>query len=210
MRCFWLILLGILASGAAMGSSVVIENDSDWEIHFLYLSPTSSSDWGPDQLGDNIIGSGSQYKLKGISCDTYDVRIVDEDADECILSEIPLCLFKEHWVIDNDMLLGCQNQTQRGVSQNQGTMTLYNASQWSIYELYISPSHQSTWGDDILGKDTWSSGTSVDVWNISCGDYDMRLVDEDSDVCQIDEIFLCGDEGTMTLTDDILLRCQGF
>ena len=57
-------------------------------------------------------------------------------------------------------------------------------------------------------SDTWSSGESIDISNLACADYDMWMVDEDNDACQIDEIFLCGDEGTMTLTDDFLLECQ--
>ena len=50
----------------------------------------------------------------------------------------------------------------------------------------------------------------VDVWNLDCGEYDMRMVDEVDDVCQIDNIYLCGNEGTVTLTDEILLGCQGY
>ena len=211
MRLLTIALISLLASNAAFGASVVIKNYSDWDIYNLYLSPTSSNDWGPDQLDNDVITSGSSYKLKGISCDTYDVRLIDEDNDVCILSDVALCIFKETWEIDNDLLLSCQGQTQ--VSNTQatgGTMTLYNASQWNIRELYISPSQQSNWGEDVLGSDIWGSGGTVDVWNLDCGEYDMRMVDEVDDVCQIDNIYLCGNEGTVTLTDEILLGCQGY
>lgn len=210
MRVILLILIGLLASNTAMGSKVVIENESDWDIHFLYLSPTSSDDWGPDQLGDEVLSSGSRFKIKGIDCDTYDVRIIDEDDDECVLTEIPLCIFKETWEIDNDLLLSCQEQTQGEDADTGGTMTLYNGSQWSIFEVYISRSDESHWGEDLLGDNTWSSGETLDIWNLQCADYDLRLVDEDDDVCELHEVFLCGDEGTETLTDEDLLECQGY
>lgn len=210
MRLFSTILIALLLSNTALGATVVIQNDSDWDIHYLYLSPTYSNDWGPDQLGDHVIGSGSRYKLKGVSCDTYDVRIVDEDADECVITEVALCIFKEEWRITNDYLLECQGRTQgaANVVQANGTMTLLNASQWAIYELYISRSNQSTWGEDVLGDDIWGTGGTVDLWNIECANYDLRLVDEDSDVCELSEVFLCGAEGTVTLTDEVLLGCQ--
>ena len=131
MRIFPVILVSLLASHTALGATIIIENESDWDIHFLYLSPSASDEWGPDQLGDDVIISGSRYKLKGVGCNTYDVLIVDEDSDECILSQIPMCTGKEYWEIGNDLLLSCQEETQ-GDDEGSGTMTLYNHFNSSI------------------------------------------------------------------------------
>ena len=96
----------------AYDSVVVIENQSNWEIHQLYLSSTDDEEWGPDQLGREVIESGGSYQLHGIPCDNYDVRLVDEDGDICEVGGVPLCGDDEAWVIDDDDLLSCQAATE--------------------------------------------------------------------------------------------------
>ena len=93
---------------AAKPISVTIENLSDWEIHEFYLSSVEDEEWGPDQLGQHIIHPGGSFKLTDIPCDTYDVLLVDEDGDECVVTEVDLCGQKEKWAITNEILLGCQ------------------------------------------------------------------------------------------------------
>jgi len=69
-------------------------------------------DWGPDQLGDEVIASGESFHLNAIPCDAYDVRIVDEDGDECVVGGVALCADKDAWVINDDDLLSCQAETE--------------------------------------------------------------------------------------------------
>lgn len=103
-----------LAAPLAWGkdSAVTITNSSHWEIHQLYLSASDQDDWGPDQLGRRTIKArGGSYTLTGIPCDKYDVRLVDEDGDECEVRRVPLCADHDSWVIRDDDLLKCQSQT---------------------------------------------------------------------------------------------------
>jgi hypothetical protein len=103
--------LAVAASGASAGrydSDVTIHNRSDWDIHALYLSSVDEDDWGPDQLGRHIIESGDRFTLKGIPCDDYDVRLVDEDGDVCVVGGVSLCGDRDVWRISNDDLLTCQ------------------------------------------------------------------------------------------------------
>jgi len=93
-------------------SVIVIENQSDWEIHQLYLSSTQDEEWGADQLGDEVIESGDSYQLHQIPCDDYDVKLVDEDGDVCVVDDVSLCGDDHSWVIDNDDLLSCQAETE--------------------------------------------------------------------------------------------------
>lgn len=93
-------------------SVVLIRNQSAWDIHQLYLSPTEDDDWGPDQLGEHIIPSGSTFKLYKIPCNQYDVRLVDEDGDPCVVGGVTLCGKDDAWVISDDDLLACQAATQ--------------------------------------------------------------------------------------------------
>lgn len=104
--------LGIASDAQAMqkkkSSRVTITNRADWDIYQLFLSPTGDDEWGPDQLGDEVIGKGDSFELHSIPCDEYDVMIVDEDGDECVIEEVDLCADNEEWVIRNKDLLACQ------------------------------------------------------------------------------------------------------
>lgn len=96
---------------AAADSVIHIKNKSDWEIHHFFLSPTEEEQWGPDQLGDKVISSNGTFELHKVPCDSYDVKIVDEDGDECVVAAVDICASKEGWVIDNDDLLACEAES---------------------------------------------------------------------------------------------------
>lgn len=105
------VALLIPVTAQAANSSVVIKNKSDWEIHQFFLSPVDTDKWGPDQLGEDVIGTGDTFTLNGVPCDSYDVKLVDEDDDECVVSEVDICA-GQGWVINNDDLLECQADTE--------------------------------------------------------------------------------------------------
>ncbi len=86
----------------------MIENKSDWDIHHLFLSPADDDQWGPDQLGDHVLKSGTSFTLRSIPCDTYDIKVVDDDGDACIIKAIPMCKDHTHWDITNKELAKCQ------------------------------------------------------------------------------------------------------
>ncbi len=115
MRSFNAVLAGVAcaalllpAAAEAKPSKVVIKNKSDWEIHHLFLSPTDDDQWGADQLGEHVIEPGEAFELKGVPCDSYDVKLVDEDGDECEIADVDICGGSQGWVIDNDDLLECE------------------------------------------------------------------------------------------------------
>jgi hypothetical protein len=100
------------AKGNKLDSKITVVNQSMWAIHELYLSSTDESEWGPDQLGPTtVIGTGEQFQLNRIPCDSYDVRLVDEDGDECVVGGVPLCADSDTWVITDEDLLTCQVAT---------------------------------------------------------------------------------------------------
>jgi hypothetical protein len=108
-----LALLAVAGGAAAKGkSAVTIKNKSHWEIHQRYLSSSDQDEWGPDQLGQQTIAARSgTYTLTDIPCDKYDVRLVDEDGDECVVARVPLCADHDTWVIKDDDLLSCQSES---------------------------------------------------------------------------------------------------
>src|SRR4051794_10944958 len=96
------------AHAAGKKAAVKVVNKSDWEIHHFFLSSTEDDEWGPDQLGDQVIGTNESFTLKSIPCDSYDVKLVDEDGDECVVDDVDICGGAESWTITNKILLGCQ------------------------------------------------------------------------------------------------------
>lgn len=93
-------------------ATVTVVNQSDWTIVELYLSPVDESAWGPDQLADKVIEPGASFKLTGIPCDTWDVRLVDEDGDQCVVEAVDICANKDTWTITSKDLLRCQASTE--------------------------------------------------------------------------------------------------
>lgn len=108
------VLLSIAATPAfaAANSKVVVVNKSKWAIHEMYFSPTTETEWGEDQLGDKTIETGEQFTLSGVPCDKWDVKVVDEDGDECIVENVGLCDDSDKWVIKDSDLLACQAATE--------------------------------------------------------------------------------------------------
>jgi len=97
--------LPMFAGGKA---TVKIINQSKWEIHHVYLSSSGDDEWGPDQLEDEILAKGDSLTLTDIACDLYDVKVVDEDGDECVIEEVDLCNDHSYWKITDKQLLACE------------------------------------------------------------------------------------------------------
>lgn len=93
-------------------STVRIKNASSWSIHKLNLTRFDATDWGPDQLGERTLTSGGALELHDIDCDTYDLRVVDQDGDICIVQDIDLCLQDATWTLTNRELTGCEADTE--------------------------------------------------------------------------------------------------
>jgi hypothetical protein len=198
----------VLSAGTAEAqkgrrSSVVFVNSSSWDIYALFLSPSASDYWGPDQLGDAILRSGQRYTLTDIRCGIYDIKLVDEEEDECVLTELDICGSERLLITDED-LLACQGY------DTGSSLTFYNESDWEIHYLYLSPSASTRWGQDQLGQDVLAPGEYLELSNIDCGTYDIKMVDEDGDECVVTEIDICAEETGWRITNQVLLSCQGY
>lgn len=104
--------LGFVAQSASAGDKVSIKftNKSDFSIHHIYLSETKENEWGPDQLGDkhsDVVEPGSSFTLTDIKPNKYDIKIVDEDEDECVVGGVKVAA-SENVILTNKDLVGCQ------------------------------------------------------------------------------------------------------
>lgn len=94
--------------GGTLDSTLTIENESSYAFAEIYLSPEDAGTWGADLLGADILAPGEVLQLSNISCDVYDIRIVDDEGDECVLASVDLCLDDAVWSIDDAELAACQ------------------------------------------------------------------------------------------------------
>ena len=103
-----LLLLAFALPAFAKKATVKVINQSKWEIHHLFLSASDESEWGEDQLGEDVLTKGDSLTLTGIPCDTYDIKVVDEDGDECVIEQVDLCRDASFWKITDKDLLECE------------------------------------------------------------------------------------------------------
>lgn len=82
-------------------STLLVVNESDFVIEELYVTDVGNPSFGPNLLAGDALFPGEEILL-GVTCDFYDVLIVDEDGVECEIDAIDLCLNDATFVINND------------------------------------------------------------------------------------------------------------
>jgi len=87
-------------------------------------------------------------------------------------------------------------------------ITIKNSSDWTVEELYLSPSKQSEWGPDQLAEKVVKPGESFTLTGVPGGRaMDMKLGDEDGDECVVGKEKFAANT-TYTITSQDLLACQ--
>ncbi|MET1077417.1 MAG: hypothetical protein ABWY06_05275 [Pseudomonas sp.] len=102
--------LSMLIALPALAAEVKVKNESSWNINEVYFAPSSETEWGPDHLGEEVLMSGMTLTLTGVTAGKWDVRLVDEEQDVCVVKEVKIKA-SETWTITDDDLLGCQAAT---------------------------------------------------------------------------------------------------
>jgi hypothetical protein len=104
-----ILICALVPPSLAQDATIKVINQSKWEIQHMYLSNVADTEWGPDRLGDGVLTSGDSFTLTAIPCASYDVLVVDEDADECIIEAVDLCEDNSFWKITDENLLACES-----------------------------------------------------------------------------------------------------
>ena len=93
---------------AQANSFYTIQNNSSYDIHYIHMSSTRNPNWGPDLLrSDQILGAGQAVQFNVPACDTYDLKLIDEDGDECEQRGVDICE-NTTLVINQADLLRCE------------------------------------------------------------------------------------------------------
>lgn len=94
-------------SAAQNRYSLKLNNKSKFDIYHLQVSSTEEDEWGPDQLGDNVLEAGTSFTLTNIKPGEYDIRVIDEDGDKCVLNNVKI-FENSQWDITTARLLHCE------------------------------------------------------------------------------------------------------
>lgn len=66
-----------------------------------------------------------------------------------------------------------------------------NTTNFDIDEIYLSPTDETHWGEDILDPDEILTPNEVIEVEIDCGTWDVKLVAEDKSTCEIENVSIC-------------------
>lgn len=148
------------SAAAGPGSTLTITNNTASTVCYVYISETTSDQWGPDQLGEgNTIAAGATFDITDIPAGTYDLKATD--CDNTTLAEqygVNLTGGDFTWTL----------------SANTAQLIVLNSSSQDICYLYLSPTNSDNWGPDQLGSQTIPAGQQFTLTGITPGVYDLR------------------------------------
>ncbi len=96
----------------AVAATITIENASSWDIQEVYFAPFRQRDWGDDHLGKQVLKAGKTLSLNDVEPGVWDVRLVDEDDDECVVEGQQISA-SQTLVIDDEDLMNCQAASEQ-------------------------------------------------------------------------------------------------
>lgn len=176
-----------------------IVNRSGRTINEIYVSPSNEQTWGPDRLGAEVLPEGRTLAIRlqaGGSC-ANDILVVyaggqreeRRNVDTCRMTDVVVGAPGTAWGAPQPQQ---PQQPQAPAGGANPSFHLVNLSGKVIRELYVSPSRESTWGDDRLGADVLPSGANFAV-RLPLGDctYDIRVVYADNSTAERRNVNTC-------------------
>ncbi len=103
----------VFSADSAFALSLVLENETGKELHELYFAPAGQTDWGPDQLGDDVVPNGGTFTLSKIEKGKYDVLFVDENGAKCDIRDVDFSS-SEVFKMTKSVIKGCQEASDQG------------------------------------------------------------------------------------------------
>ncbi|BDU74521.1 hypothetical protein [Mesoterricola silvestris] len=141
--------------------SLRVRNDGSVSMTQLYITPSTSSTWGAEQLGNTPLAPADSLTFIGLDPGYYDVRARFSDGTS-------------DTVFDNQVLDG--GTTVLGLlNSGTGAVAVFNNTAFPITGIYLTPSSSDTWGpnqtDAPLG-----AGQSLTLTGVSPGTYDLKVI----------------------------------
>jgi hypothetical protein len=97
--------------GPTSAFDLVVINDANLSIiHKLYIAPAKSNKWGDDKLQSQTVVKNGRFTVRDVAGGVYDLKVVDDDDDTCVVSNINIDKSTE-WRLTDAIMLKC---TQAG------------------------------------------------------------------------------------------------
>jgi len=153
-------------TSAPQGSTqhtLLMINDSNVPVCYLYISPVSRTDWGDDWLGATQIVDVGQYVEYQVDSGRYDMlamacdeTIMDEKYDVSVQADM-------EWIVEAYVSSGLdQPQPQPPSSSGEVTLTIVNDTPETVCYVWIGEPY-SEWIADLLDTNTLAGYSSIDV-----------------------------------------------
>ncbi len=148
-------------SPAPVGGDLQVYNAGLSPLVSLYVTSSSSSTWGVDQLAPNSIYPGGTYDVTYLPSDLYDVQAVFADGTVDTVFDVPL----------QDGISTPLTMMDTGL----GAVAVSNNSAFTIDTIYLTPSTSNTWGPNQLDVPL-DSGQAQTLTGLAPDSYDVRVV----------------------------------
>ena len=148
-------------SGPAPEGSLQVFNDGNVTMLQLFVTPSTSSTWGVDQLAPKVLQPGVSITLTGLYPGTYDVLadFSDGSSDRVF-----------------DVLVQDGLNTPLGMmNTGNGAVAIYNNSGLTIYGVYLTRGNATTWGPNQTNQPLYTGPEPLTLTGVSPGTYDLRV-----------------------------------
>ena len=78
-----------------------VHNNSDFSIVDIRVTSVGSTTWGNNLIAGTTLAPMQSLTI-AVSCNSYDVRLVDQQGVDCEIHNVELCASHADWVIDNN------------------------------------------------------------------------------------------------------------
>jgi hypothetical protein len=58
-------------------ATLIISNTSAEDVHYIHMSPSTDTSWGPDLLGADVLPIGASFTISGVVAGQWDVAVYD-------------------------------------------------------------------------------------------------------------------------------------
>ncbi|HEU0030468.1 MAG TPA: hypothetical protein VFQ53_07545 [Kofleriaceae bacterium] len=87
-------------------------------------------------------------------------------------------------------------------------LAIQNDSSFTFVEINLAPIDSTTFGPDLLGANVLDPGERLEISDIDCDTYDIRVVDETNAMCILSAVDLCLDNAVWHIDDTELAICS--
>jgi hypothetical protein len=160
-------------------AALVLVNASSTEVCGLYVSAGDQADWGPNQLGaDIVIPPGENVTLAGVEPGLYDVRFETCDGSEAEAYGLEVTDSRLEYALDDTLLAG-------GEAPESVEFVLFNNTSAEVCSVSLVPADQADWGPNQLAEGaTILPGEALSLSGIVPGVYNVRFETCDGDAIE--------------------------